>query len=187
MKFFKKFNARQQQAVKRIDQYQEAISFAQAGAADEALEALQVKQASPGLEKSKLLVLAQGDDFPDDIREYALEMAQRLGYEIIALNTAPVKREAWRFFHLEGKKLRQEFKAAAQEHFAVFQQEAEACMVPIVHVVKFMDKEEALQEMKQEVQDIDFIISDAEPIQPDLHNQETVNRPRRELCVYALT
>ncbi|MCF8107944.1 MAG: hypothetical protein K9J81_03025 [Desulfohalobiaceae bacterium] len=187
MKLFRRINARQKQAVKRIDQYQEAISFAQAGAADEALEALQAKQDSPAQENNTLLVLAQGDTFPEDIREYALEMAQRLGYTIIALNTAPVKREAWRFFHLEGKKLRQEFTAAARENFAVFQQEAEACKVPIVHAVKFMDKEEALQEMKQEVQDIDFIISDAEPIQSGLTNEEAVNRPRRELCVYALT
>ena len=187
MKFFKKFNARQQQAVKRMDQYQEAISFAQAGAADEALEALQVKQASSPQESSKLLVLAQGNHFPGEIRDYALEMAQRLRYEIIALNTAPVKREAWGFFNLEGKKLREEFKAAAQENFAVFQKEAEEHQVPIIHFVKFMDKEEALQEMKQEVHDLDFIISDAEPLQPKLENEEAVNRPRRELCVYALT
>lgn len=187
MKFFRKISTRQQQAAKRIDQYQEAISFAQAGAADEALEALQVKQSSPVQEKSKLLVLAQGDHFPGDMREYALEMAQRLGYEIIALNTAPVKRETWRFFNLEGKKLRQEFKAAAEENFTVFQQEAEKCDVPVLHVVKFMDKEDALEEMKQEFQDLDFIISDVEPLQPKLENEQAVNRPRRELCVYALT
>ncbi len=187
MKFIQKFKSKQQQAVKRIDQYQEAISFAQAGAANEALEALQVKQASPDQESSKLLVLAQGDHFPADTREYALEMAQRLGYEVLALNTAPVKKEAWRFFNLEGKKLRQEFKAASLENFSVFQQEAEEREIPITHYVKFMDKEEALQELRQEVKDLDFIISDAEPLQPRPQDKQALNRPQRELCVYSLT
>ena len=186
MKLIRKLTSKQQKTVKRIDQYQEAISFAQAGARSEALEALQDKEATSGKKTGKLLVLAQGDHFPPAMRSYALDMAQRLGYEILALNTAPMRQETWRFFKLEAKNLRQEFKAVSQENFAIFQTEAEERSIPIQHFVKFIDKDEALQELRQEVQDLDFIISDAEALQSRLQDGGEQKRPQQELCVYTL-
>lgn len=186
MKFGKQLKEKHKNAVNRIDQYQEAISFAQAGAREEALEVLQASQEMPEQKTSRLLVLAQGDHFPEEVREYALDMAKRLGYEILALNTAPIKREAWRFFNLDSKSLRQEFKSASQKNFSIFQSEADKRRVPITHLVKFVDKEDALQELKQEIQDLDFIVSDSEPLQPRPRNEDTPNRLQKELCVYTL-
>jgi hypothetical protein len=62
------------------DQTMMAISFAEAGAPEQALEVMRQR----GLRK--ILVVAQGDAFTEPVMEYATLLAERMGYELIALN-----------------------------------------------------------------------------------------------------
>ena len=187
MQFWKKFKDKHKKAVVRIDTYQEAISFAQAGATAEARELLQTSREDLSETRpDTLLVLAKGSRFSREMREYALDMAQRLGYEILALNSAPIKKETWRFFNLEAQNLREEFKSSSEKNFETFQNEADEKGVSITHLVKFIDKEEALQELKNENLNPDFIISDSEPVQSRSEDRNRPEQPRNDLCVYTL-
>ncbi|MBW1895230.1 MAG: hypothetical protein JRI91_16300, partial [Deltaproteobacteria bacterium] len=89
--FFDKILKRGRSVSDKMDQYQEAITFAEADAYEYVNKPMETKQQEerPG----KLLVIGNGSEFTQDIVDYALEMAQRMSYEILALNTAPLKDE----------------------------------------------------------------------------------------------
>jgi hypothetical protein len=71
------------------DQTMMAISFAEAGAPEQALEVMRQR----GLRK--ILVVTQGDAFTEPVMEYATLLAERMGYELIALMSAPQPRIRW--------------------------------------------------------------------------------------------
>ena len=72
----------------KMDKYQEAITFAEAGESGYAMETMadQKEDQAP----TKLLVMGRESDFSKEIIDYALEMAQRMSYDFLALNTAPL-------------------------------------------------------------------------------------------------
>ena len=67
----------------KMDQYQEAITFAEAGEPGYARELIQEEKVKE--EPTKLLVVGRESSFSKEIIDYALEMAQRMSFEIIAL------------------------------------------------------------------------------------------------------
>jgi hypothetical protein len=65
------------------DDYDEAmmaISFAEAGAPEQAVEVMRQYG------KRKILVVSQEDAFTEAVMEYATQLAERMGYDLIALN-----------------------------------------------------------------------------------------------------
>jgi hypothetical protein len=185
MKLWNKFKQSFHRAADTVDRYQTASTYSQAGAQEQALEML--RREPPQQEHPpKLLVLTQGPQFPADMREYALNMAKRLGYEMIAMNTAPIKREAVQFLDQEYQHLRDAFQSEAENGFAAFQAEAEEQGVHVEHLIKFLDKEEALEEIRSERSHIDFVISDSEEVQHKRKRTENHLRPGREICVYSI-
>ncbi|MBW2325983.1 MAG: hypothetical protein JRF45_05705 [Deltaproteobacteria bacterium] len=80
----------------KMEKYQEAITFAEAGESEYAMETMikeRVEQTS-----TKLLVMGRESTFSKEIIDYALEMAQRMSYDILALNTAPLSCETFKLF-----------------------------------------------------------------------------------------
>ena len=185
MKLWNALKRRSRSAADTVGRYQEASVYAQAGGREQALDILRTQDVSVDI-PSKLVVLVQGAEFPEEMRSYALNMAQGLGYEILALNTAPIRRETWNFLDLEHHQVRREFQASASLQFQAFEQEALSCNVSIEHQVKFLDKEEALDEIQKTFSRVEFVISNAEPIQP--RQERHAQRPRAvdEICVYTL-
>lgn len=72
-----------------MDDYHEAITFAQAGEYEPA-DRLPATQSQDTAGADKLLVIGSGGSFPPDVVSYSLEMPGRLSYEILAMNASPV-------------------------------------------------------------------------------------------------
>jgi len=109
-------------ASKKMDKYQEAITFAQAGESEYAMETMveQREEHSP----TKLLVMGRESTFSKEIIDYALEMAQRMSYEILALNTAPLSCETFKLFSSSHNQVCQEFKNMSEKNAGLFQEAA---------------------------------------------------------------
>lgn len=167
----------------KMDQYQEAITFAEAGQQEHAQGIVQeavIEERPP-----KLLVVGRESTFSTQIIDYALEMAQRMSYEILALNTAPLSCETFKLFSSSRNKLCREFQGISEENVKLFREEAERMGVAFSHVVKFSEPDEALEEMKREYEDIEFVVSEAEE-ERVANRLEEGERPRQEIFVYSV-
>ena len=183
-KIFAKLGNRLRKFTGRMDQYQEAITFAEAGQPGPARELfLAEQQEEKGA--AQLLVVGCESTFSREIVDYALEMAQRMSYEILALNSVPLSCETFKLFSSPGKKLCQEFREISEDNVRIFREAAEKIDIPFSHVVKFIEPEKALEEMKREFRDIEFVISEAEE-DPVTNRVESGERVRRDIFVYTM-
>jgi hypothetical protein len=168
----------------RMDQYQEAITFAEAGQPEHVKELLSADEGEEN-NPAKLLVVGKESTFSREIIDYALEMAQRMSYEILALNSVALSCETFNLFSLSSNKLCQEFREISEENVRVFKEEAERTGVPFFHAVKFVEPDEALEEIKREYKDIEFVISEAEEEQVTRRVEEG-ERARQDIFVYTM-
>jgi len=167
----------------KMDQYQEAITFAEADAFESVQKTMKVKQQQeiPG----KLLVIGKGTGFTQDIVDYALEMAQRMSYEILAMNTAPIKCESFTLFASSEKKNCQEFKELSEKNIASFRQQAEKKGISFENTIKFSTTEAAIEEVRKEYGEIDFVISGPEERQIS-EREENRENSAKEIFVYSM-
>jgi CheY-like chemotaxis protein len=138
-----------------------AEAVAQAGAAGEPDRAAAPVAIGEGC-KGRLLVLGQQSAFPADLVDYALEMAERLSYEVVALNAAGFSRESFRSFPGARDKVCQDFLAVAEQNAVPFREAAAEKGIPFSHLVKFTSADEATAEVRSEVGDIDYVICEGE-------------------------
>lgn len=138
-----------------------------------------------GNHQGKLVVVGRESEFPADLVAYALDMAERLSYEIVALNTAPLSCETFKFFSSSRSKLCQDFQSLAEQNTLKFREEVLRRGLSFTHVVKFCSVDEALTDLHNEIGGIDFIVSDA--------RHETLQQPQTEgprlqseIVVYAM-
>jgi len=183
-KIFAKLGSRVRKLTGRMDQYQEAITFAEAGQSGHARELFQTEAQAEKI-AAKLLVVGHESTFSRKIIDYALEMAQRMSYEILALNAVSLSCETFKLFSLSSNKLCREFQEISEDNVRVFREAAEKIDIPFSHVVKFIEPDEALEEMKREFRDIEFVISEAEEDQATSRVEEG-ERVRREIFVYTM-
>ncbi|MGD9334847.1 MAG: hypothetical protein PVJ50_07675, partial [Desulfobacterales bacterium] len=146
-------------ASNKMDKYQEAITFAEAGESDYAMETMTERREEQ--EPTRLLVMGRESDFSKEIIDYALEMAQRMSYEILALNTAPLSCETFKLFSSSRNQVCQEFKSMSEKSAGLFQEAAAEKGIPFNHVVMFSEPEEALESITREHKDIAFVVSES--------------------------
>jgi hypothetical protein len=113
-------------------------------------------------------------------------MAQRLHYEILALNTAALSGETFRLFSSSRRKLSEDFQELAEKNIRPFQQEAERLGISFAHVVKFSDRDEAIDQVSREFGHIEFVVSDTEEERP-VDRAEEGERARQAIFVYSVT
>ncbi|MFO7971902.1 MAG: hypothetical protein R6U40_09145 [Desulfobacterales bacterium] len=167
----------------KMDKYQEAITFAEAGEADYAMETM-VEQREEQ-EPTRLLVIGRESTFSKEIVDYALEMAQRMSYEILALNTAPLSCETFKLFSSSYNQVCQEFKNMSEKSARLFQEAASEKGIPFDHVVLFSEPEEALESINREHKDIAFVVSESVEDRAESRIEEG-ERLRRNLYVYSM-
>jgi hypothetical protein len=135
--------------------------------------------------EGKLLVMGRESRFSSEVIDYAIEMANRMSFEIIALNSTPLSCDAFGGLSDSQKKLCREFQAISQENASAFQSQAEANGIPFTHVVKYDEPEQALASVQKEYGNIEFVIS--EPQANGITDQAAEsNRPRNEVLVYSM-
>lgn len=172
---------RTQEIAGKVDKTQEAITFAQAGHPQLEEPAAVSEPAFLG----KLLVVGHETMFSQTVIEYALDMARRMSYQIVALNAAPLSCNAFKPFAASQKKLCDEFQQMSVEHVQSFKQAAEKMGIPFTHVVKFSEPEKALEMIQQDYSPIDFVITDEQPVASENRITEE-QRPRRQVYVYSM-
>lgn len=164
-----------------VEKTQEAITFAEAGHP----QLKDKPNVSEPAVAGKLLVVGHETIFSQTVIDYALDMARRMSYEIVALNMAHLSCNAFKPFSASQKKLCDEFEQMSAEHVQRFKQAAETMGIPFVHVVKFAEPEKALEMIQKEYNPIDFVITDEQPVSLENQISET-QRPSRRVYVYSM-
>ena len=142
-------------------------------------------ESTTGTVDGRLVVMGRESTFSDEVIDYALDMARRMSFEILALNSAPLSCDAFSLFSTSRSKLCREFQSISEKNALAFRKAAEAIGVPFVHVVKFDESEQALASVQGEYKNIEFVISDAQP-QAATDRVAQRNRPRNEVLVYSM-
>jgi 23S rRNA pseudoU1915 N3-methylase RlmH len=151
-----------------------AISFAEAGAQEEALEVLRRRG------NRKILVLGQEDTFTEPVMEYATSLAERLEYELIALSVGPVPVD--QSLTPFDRQRQEEFRRQAEAAAAVLAHKAAPKKIQLTHVVKFGDVAKAVEEINRQYRRIELVITDSRVKREELHAR--VNLPVFSLKSY---
>jgi hypothetical protein len=181
--FINKVKNKFQRFNQKMDDYQESITFAEAGQHDYALR-LKAKHQQED-RRGKLLVIGNESQFSDGVIDYSLDMARRMSFEIIALNTAPLSYKTFSLFSPSLSTACKEFKAVSEENISTFKQQALQSQVPFTHVVKFNEIEQATEDIQKEFGSIDFVVSEPEEERPEQGIQHD-NRVQNEMFVYSM-
>ena len=185
-RFFAKLMRKANKVGNSMEKYQEAVTFAEAGDQEHVKELFhadaEVAEEMPG----KLLVVGREGTFSREIMDYALDMAQRLHYEILALNTAALSGETFRLFSHSQKKLSEDFRELSEKNAQPFHEEADRLGVSFAHMVKFSTRDKAIEEVNKEFSNIEFVVSDSEEERPEKRNEEGA-RASQPIYVYSMT
>jgi hypothetical protein len=181
--FFVKIKEKFRKRTGNMEQDQEPIENADAGQqgyAREETASMPVAEAA-----KKLVVVGRESVFSQEVIDYALEMAERMSYEIIALNTAPLSCETFKLFSTSRNKICEDFEELSKKNVRAFQEAAEKKGIPFTHVVKFSESYEVLKEMKNEIGGFEFVVSEMEE-QENASGTENGEKAKREICVYSI-
>ncbi len=155
-----------------VERSADAVTFAEAGLAEEAREILAERDAHA----RKILVVGHEESFSRPVIEYALGFAERMGYEIVALNVLELPKDSKKmgpYCSLIAK----EFENSCEESVAEFYRDAEERGIPFHHIVKFGDLDDCVKEVTQEVKRIEFVISEPEALPEVVSEDEEVVIP----------
>ena len=177
-----KLKTKMQRFSGKMDRYQEAITFAEAGEDVAAGEKFQEAKAVE--ESRKLVVVGRESVFSQEIIDYAIDMAERMSYEIVALNTAPLSCETFKLSNSRDQ-ICTDFQMLSEQNVRPFRQAAENRGISFQHVVKFSESYEVLKELRKEIGEFEFVISEEEQ-DSAADRAETGERPRQEIFVYSM-
>ena len=134
---------------------------------------------------TKLLVMGRESSFSKEIIDYALEMAHRMSYDILALNTAPLSCETFKLFSSSHNQVCEEFKSMSKENAGLFQEAAAEKGIAFDHIVMFSEPEEALESITKEHRNIAFVVSESVEDRVDSRIEDG-ERLRTNLFVYSM-
>ena len=111
--------------------------------------------------KRKILVVGKGLGFSPGVMDYATNLAQRLGYDLLGMSLNPGLKQAGKFFSPYNLRLRAKFTQGARAAWEALQPGLLQQGIKGEHVVKFAEVTEAVKDLNNEVKRIDFVITDA--------------------------
>jgi hypothetical protein len=111
--------------------------------------------------KRKILVVGKDHAFSNGVVDYATNLSQRLGYDIIAMNVNPDLFQASKFFSPYNQHLRGKFSQRARKAWTPVENQLAQQGIHSEHVVKFEPLVGAIKDLNQAVKRIDFVITDA--------------------------
>jgi hypothetical protein len=167
---------------KKVDDYQEAITFAEAGIGNQNQETLTCAENNG----RNVVVATHESRFSDDMMSYALEMAGRMNYGIIAVNAANITHDLTEFFSTTHDKLFADFKETSARNAEAFRAKALDQGLKFAHTVHFSDMDHAIAAVAKECGEIEFIISENK--EPARARGVVGNEKRiaQRLCVYSM-
>jgi len=126
-----------------FEAYGEALSLAEAGEHDLAREVLGEFHA----EHRKILVLAEADGLPDGMAAYSVNLAERLGFDLVLLSVGLPGRRPDEFAA--------QAAAVAQELF----EESARREVRCAHILRQGKRDEVLSAVSMELRRVEFVIT----------------------------
>ena len=99
--------------------------------------------------------------FTNGVVDYAANLSQRLGYDIIAMSVNPALGTSGKFFSPYNQHLRGKFTQRAHEAWVPVASELASQGIRSEHVVKFEGLAGAIKDLNHEVKRIDFVITDS--------------------------
>jgi hypothetical protein len=126
-----------------LETYGEAVSMAEAGEGELAREILGEFYA----EHRKILVLAGADGVPQAMVTYSVNLAERLGFDLVLLTVGDPARRAG------------DFEARAEAGAAALFEEAGRRGVSCAHILRQGDRDEILSAVTVELRRVEFVIS----------------------------
>jgi len=111
--------------------------------------------------RRKILVVGKGPGFTTGVMDYAANLAERLGYDIIAMNLQPSLDQAVKFFSPYNQHQRARFAHRARAAWELMAPAFKSQGIRCEHVVRFEDVARAVKALNHEVKRIDFVITDA--------------------------
>lgn len=132
-----------------------AVAFAEAGEHDTARSMIDKSTGS-----KTILVIAKGDKFSEMLSDYSLDMAQRLGFEILALNitTAPLaltaakREEATELFHSNSNK-----------NVAALRDKAAEKGISFGHIIEIGDQDTVVEKLHVEYPGMRYVLTEPDP------------------------
>ncbi len=158
--------------IEKHDRTEEAITFAQAGEQDYARELIKQDES----ERKKILVVGGEEGFSEALTGYAIGMAERMNFDITALNVIPGGKRIFSFLNDTEKK---ELLDRAEEMASKFSSKAAEKNITFVHTVRFGESEKAIKELHREIKRIAFILTEPETLSDD-------NTTRASIPVFCL-
>ena len=111
--------------------------------------------------KRKILVVGKDYAFSNGVVDYAANLSQRLGYDIIAMSVNPALAASGKFFSPYNQHLRGKFTQRAQAAWAPVASVLAGQGIHSEHVVKFEALSGAIKDLNHEIKRIDFVITDS--------------------------
>jgi FixJ family two-component response regulator len=113
-------------------------------------------------ESGRLLVIGRESDFSRELIQYALDISKRMSYAILAMNAAGFNNESFKLFPKARERVCQDFEEISEKNAALFRQAAQKQGVPFAHLVKFCERDEAIDEVIEALGYIDYVVSESE-------------------------
>ena len=146
---------------RRLEKYGEAAALAQAGLQDVAQEIIRREIR----ERPKILVVGNEAGFSRPLVDYAVGLAKRMKYEIVAVNCADIATEAPEKHSPYREELLKEFKARAAKAVELLASRAAEEGVPLRHVVKSGGLSSCIRELEKEVSRLSFVLTESKSTQ----------------------
>jgi nucleotide-binding universal stress UspA family protein len=140
----------------KMDQVQEAVTYAEANMPEEAIRVMERMEKAP----SMILVLGRGHSFSAELKDYAVGLAKRLGYEIVSVNTKYIPNDFLPLVSSYRDRLRQDFSSMAGEAGDEFRRQCEREGVPFRHMVKFGDGASVIKELHREFKNLEYVVTE---------------------------
>lgn len=109
----------------------------------------------------KILVVGRGDTLDAEVVDYAVSLAERLGYDLIGLNVNPMLGQKGRFFSPYKYHLREKFAQRAKAAGEDIKKKVAQKGIGFEQVVKFGDLSKAVAEVNRQIKRIEFVITQA--------------------------
>ncbi len=111
--------------------------------------------------RRKILVVGKDYAFTPGVMDYAVSLAQRLGYDVIGMNLQPaLEQQGKKFFSPYNQHLRAKFTRQARQAWEAARPGLQEQGIRGDHVVKFSDVTRAVKDLNRQVKRIDFVITD---------------------------
>jgi CheY-like chemotaxis protein len=128
-----------------------------------------------------LLVVGNEDRFSDRLIDYALEMAERMSYRLVALSPAPFPESILNRDPMPERV--SDFEQSARQNAEKFAKAAKEKGIPFEHVIRYGQPDAVAEQVAKEYGNVEFVVS--EPTNQQLADQAP-DSSGKQLYVYSV-